>query len=67
MPLTELGLIEQIKAELKRAMCEFFRKVPPDKACTGRWGTVRLFKHFAQRGFEFFLLPGITLAGNASR
>ncbi len=32
MPLTEIGLIEQIKVELKRAMCAFFRKVPLNQA-----------------------------------
>ena len=29
----------------------------PNKACTGRWGVCRVFKHFAKCGFEFFLFP----------
>jgi hypothetical protein len=41
----------------------------PNKACTGRWGTVRLFEHFS--GFEFFLVSNRVHAhphaGNANR
>jgi hypothetical protein len=29
----------------------------PNKAWIGRWGFCAVYKHFAQRGFGFFLLP----------
>ena len=44
-------------------------KMLANKACTGRWGFCRIFKHFS--GFEFFLLPNIVHArppaSNANR
>jgi thiol-disulfide isomerase/thioredoxin len=55
MPLTEIGLIEQIKVELKRAMCAFFRKVPLNQA------------HKLMKTLPFAILLLLVGAGCASR
>jgi hypothetical protein len=54
--LTALMSIPGILAEFC-SFNDFFEKYKkaPNKACTGRWGTVRLFEYFS--GFGFFLLP----------